>query len=146
MRTDIAFWDTSAIIPLCVRQDATFEARRVGRLFSRRIIWCGTAVEFHSSISRLKRTGEIEAKGCSLALKQWFRFQRLVHEVRAIDALVSLAVEMPERYGLRSLDAFQLASALIWCNERPRNRPFVCADRRLATAASDAGFELFELL
>jgi len=55
------------------------------------------------------------------------------------------AVELPEKFGLRSLDAFQLASALVWCRERPRNRPFVTADGRLGGAAESVGFELILL-
>lgn len=142
MKTDTAYWDSSAIIPLCVRQDATKEARRVGRLFSKRIVWCGTNVEIHSSLSRLKRSGEIESKGYDIAIRQWQKFHSPAQEVRAIDALISIAVEMPDKYGLRSLDSLQLAAALVWCKERPRRRPFVCADTRLGEAANDAGFSV----
>jgi len=38
------------------------------------------------------------------------------------------------------LDSFQLAAALVWCQEKPRRRPFVTADERLAKAAEKAGF------
>jgi hypothetical protein len=33
-----------------------------------------------------------------------------------------------------------LAAALEWCDQRPRHRPFVCFDRRLAEAAFQLGF------
>ena len=32
-------------------------------------------------------------------------------------------------------------AALVWCIERPRNRPFICADLRLIETASGAGFD-----
>jgi predicted nucleic acid-binding protein len=146
MRTKTAFWDTSAIIPLCVRQDSTQMARRAGRLYSKRIIWAGTKVEIHSSLSRLKRMDNLDSKSYKVALKQWEKFLEPAHEVAEIGNLLSIAVELPEKYGLRALDAFQLAAALIWCKEKPGHRPFVCADGRLVDAASDAGFDVVELL
>ncbi len=141
MKTNSAFWDTSAIIPLCVRQDATPEARRVGRLFSKSVIWTGTRIEINSSLSRLKRMGNLDAKSYKIALKQWEKFLNPAHEVREISNLLLIAAGLPEKYGLRSLDAFQLAAALVWCKQKSRNRPFVSADHRLAEAASDAGFD-----
>lgn len=146
MRTNSAFWDTSAIIPLCVRQDSTPEARRVGRMFSKRIIWAGTRVEITSSISRLKRMGEIDARNMSVARRQWKKFLGPAHEVKEMSRLLSLAVDLPEQYGIRSLDAFQLAAALVWCNEKPSNRPFVCSDKRLSEAATAAGFDVVSLI
>lgn len=145
MRTDSAFWDTSAIIPLCVRQDNTPEARRVGRIYSKRIIWTGTKVEIHSSLSRLKRMDALDSKSYKVALRQWEKFLGPAHEVREIAKLISIAVRLPEKYRLRSLDAFQLAAALVWCREKPRNRPFVSADIRLAGAATNAGFDAIVL-
>jgi hypothetical protein len=41
---------------------------------------------------------------------------------------------------LKALDAFQLAAALLWRNEKPRGRVFVCDDTDLAKAATKAGF------
>jgi len=61
-------------------------------------------------------------------------------EVLPTDRLRDLAETLPERYGLRALDAFQLAAAFLWCNERPRRRAFVCLDRQLAASAAELGF------
>jgi hypothetical protein len=49
---------------------------------------------------------------------------------------------MPEQYGLRALDSFQLAAALAWCRERPRGRSFVCGDILLAQVAAQTGFTI----
>jgi hypothetical protein len=54
----------------------------------------------------------------------------------------ALAMEMPDRYGVRALDAIQLAAALVWCRERPNRRPFVCFDGCLSKGAADAGFSV----
>lgn len=34
----LAFWDTSAIVPLCCRQPQTSEARRAARLYGRQVV------------------------------------------------------------------------------------------------------------
>jgi predicted nucleic acid-binding protein len=52
----------------------------------------------------------------------------------------TMAEALPDEYGVRAADALQLAAALVWCRERPRRRPFVCFDERLANAAAKVGF------
>jgi len=145
MKTDIAFWDTSAIVPLCCVQDASFAARREKRRFKFAVVWWGTVVEIHSGIARLKRLGQIDDRGISRATLKWERFQEGANIVQPVASILSIGKTLPDTYGLRSQDAFQLAAALEWCGERPRNRPFITADRRLGEAASDAGFNAITL-
>ena len=66
--------------------------------------------------------------------------QRSWGEILPTEKVRSLAEEMPEQYGLRAADCFQLAAAVVWCRERPRGREFVCLDQELAQAADRAGF------
>jgi hypothetical protein len=59
------------------------------------------------------------------------------------DKARSLAEGLPDAYGLRALDSFQLAAAaLVWCNEKPKNRVFICDDSKLSVAAQTLGFNL----
>lgn len=67
--------------------------------------------------------------------------RRAWSEVLPSEPVRQLAESLPERHGLRALDSFQLASALVWCREQPRQRLFVCCDARLAEAATRAGFD-----
>lgn len=143
MKTESAFWDTSAIVPLCWHQDFSVAARRAYREYPKPIIWWGTAVEIRSAFSRLKPFGS-QANATS-AMRLWNNFRRKAGDVFPDDQLLAIAEEIPEKYGLRSLDAFQLAAALRWCSERPRNRPFISADARLSEAASDAGFGVIDI-
>ncbi|MEQ1603382.1 MAG: type II toxin-antitoxin system VapC family toxin [Pyrinomonadaceae bacterium] len=142
MKTSVAFWDTSAIVPRCVFQDATTAAGRTRKQFSRSAMWWGSTVEINSSLSRLKRSGLLEPNLFAAANRKLRDFHRPARIIRPTNSMLEIAAELPERFGLRSLDAFQLASALIWCGGRPRNRPFVCADKRLSKAAEDAGFQV----
>ena len=43
---------------------------------------------------------------------------------------------------LRAADSLQLAAALVWANDRPSGRPFVCLDARLREAALKEGFNV----
>jgi hypothetical protein len=46
------------------------------------------------------------------------------------------------KHALPTGDVFQLAAALTWRREQPRERPFVSLDRRLADAARQIGFDV----
>jgi predicted nucleic acid-binding protein len=145
MKTDIAFWDTSAVVPLCVLQAATPAARQIHRDISIKAIWWGTTVEVRSAFARLRRTGELVDRDFEIAINKWSAISKRGRKIPPSQSVLEVAATLPDRHGLRALDAFQLASALIWCSQRPRNRPFVCADKRLGYAASDMGFDVVSL-
>lgn len=145
MRTEAAFWDSSAIVPVCCVQEFSVRARITYRKFKKPIIWWGTPIEMQSALRKLNQTGFLTNRQSINALRIWEKFRANSHSVILFEKTIELAEELPEKFGIRSLDAFQLASALIWCSERPRNRPFICADRRLGEAASDAGFDVVAL-
>ena len=140
MRTERAFWDTSAIIPICCVQAFSPDARRTFRRFPMPALWWGTPVEVRSSFKRLKDYGELPNE--TSAIRHWSKFRAKAIEILPDENILSIAESVPMTYGLRALDAFQLAAALVWCNERPRNRPFICADKRLGEAVSNAGFDV----
>lgn len=146
MPVSIAFWDTSAIIPLYCNQVMSSTARTLRRNFDGPVVWWGTHVEVHSGINRLFREGVLSDVESQRALEKWRRLHLRVRRIRPSDRVLSIAASLTTANGIRALDAFQLAAALVWCNERPRKRPFICADKRLGDAASDAGFDLVELL
>lgn len=136
MKTEIAFWDTSAIIPLYCNQVMSPESRRIRRTFKLPVVWWGTHVEVHSGLGRLLRDGLVTAKQFKKALEKWENLRSSALVVLPADNVLDLATSVTTRYDLRALDAFQLAAALVWCREKPRNRPFICADNRLAIAAA----------
>ena len=137
-----SFWDTSALIALCCPHPSSALARRVARQTSRIVIWWATPVEMSSAFSQLVRAGELDDRELSYALKRKSILRRSWDEIEPSERLRDLAESLPDRYGLRALDALQLAAALIWCKEKPRHRPFACFDQRLANAAAKAGFHV----
>ncbi len=144
MRTERAFWDTSAVIPLCCVQEFSFAARRTFRRFPMPVLWWGTPVEVRSAFERLKNHNALPNE--RNAIRHWSNFRAKATEISPNETLLAVAESIPAEYGLRALDAFQLAAAIIWCNERPRNRPFICADKQLCDAANVAGFDVVSVI
>ncbi len=145
MPADVAFWDTSAIIPLFCNQPISADSRRLRKRFIDTVVWWGTHVEVHSGISRLLREGRMSEGQSLAALEKWGRLYSTASIVSPSETVLNIAARLTAEYGIRALDAFQLAAAIVWCNERPRNRPFICADKRLSLAAKSAGFDVIEV-
>lgn len=142
MRTETAFWDTSAIIPLYCNQIMSADSRRLRRRFKVPVVWWGTHVEVNSGIRRLLRDGFVTEIQSRTALEKWNKLRSLARTINPDDRVLMLATSLTAAYDIRALDAFQLAASLVWCREKPKNRPFVCADGRLSDAALEAGFDV----
>jgi len=138
----MAFWDSSAIVPLCCAQSGTAQGRRLLAELGRIVAWWGTPVEARSAFARLVRDGHLTSVQRATATKLLEQLRRSWDEILPTAAVRAIAEALPDNYGLRAGDAWQLAAALAWCKERPHRRPFVCLDKRLATAASEVGFTL----
>ena len=134
-----AFWDTSAIVPLCCQQNLSQSVRKRWRETTRVVVWWGTTVEVRSAISRLHGEGVLTAKGRQHALARLEVLRQEWREIMPGDRARSLAEGLPDAYGLRALDSFQLAAALVWCNEKPQHRVFVCNDSKLSAVAQTVG-------
>lgn len=136
---EAAFWDSSAILPLCVEAQASAVADELFKQYSM-LVWWGTSVEIHSAIARLQRMRQIIAKDASDALVQLDNLTRHWQEIEPSDSLREFAEGLPARYGLRAADAFQLAAASTWTMHRPTDRSFISGDQKLLDAARQMGF------
>ncbi|MFP5209833.1 MAG: type II toxin-antitoxin system VapC family toxin [Acidobacteriota bacterium] len=136
-----AFWDTSALVPLCVRQAAS---ERSNGFFSayRVTVWWAAPVEMASAFVRLLRREEISSLGYAQALQQLEGIAGLWDVVVPSKKVADEARALLERYPLRAAYALQLGAAMVWCEGKPKDRVFLAFDRRLREAASLAGFAL----
>ena len=134
-----AFWDTSALVPLCVREART---PRVLPLYKAHpvVAWWKTRVEIASALARLMRMRRIApadyAKARSFAdqlSNSWFL-------IEPVEIIHRRALQLVDQYDLRAADSFQLAAALEWCGDAPHGRVFLSADERLREAALLRGF------
>lgn len=136
----LAFWDASALVPLCVGQSTTPRAITLYKSYEP-VVWWATSVEIASALARLVRMKQLEAS-------DWAKSRRLAEAladawfvIQPSDALRSKAAQLVERYKLRAADALQLAAALEWCEDVPQGRVFLTADQKLSEAAVRSGFD-----
>jgi predicted nucleic acid-binding protein len=139
-----AFWDSSALVPLCIHEAASRFAQSYLRKFAL-VVWWGSLVEVQSAICRLHRERHIADAGKKGAAARLQLLSRGWREILPGDQLRELALQLLDEYSLRAAESLQLAASLTWCEQRPARRNFVCADRRLSHAANSVGFSVIEL-
>ena len=139
MKTNLAFWDTSAIVPLCCFQAKSQELRQLRRKYEV-VAWWASSIEGQSALKRLLRDGEISQTAYNEATKRLHLQSENWREIRPIEKLREIAKNLIENQNLRTLDALQLSAALVWCFEKPKGRVFVCCDDKLSDASEKIGF------
>ncbi len=139
------FGETSALVPLCRNEDRSQLARKLWSQFSDRNVWSPSVVEIASTFARLER----ERALTEISRIKTERRLRLIENdwniVEPTDRQIELARTFPSTYGLKALDSLQLAAALVWCKEFPKNKDFVSGDGKLLNAAESAGFTVHDL-
>ena len=100
-----AFWDSSSLILLCVRQVTTPKAQAFDGRYLKCAWWC-TPVEMRGAISRLARMGQLSANGQVQALIRLDRLRRNWQEVEPSEKLREKAEALVERFSLKGADAF----------------------------------------
>lgn len=134
------FWDSSALVPVCARQERT---DRLSVLLSEDrgvAIWWGSPVEVASAFTRLGREGVISAEVVEAAGARVEALAEGWVEVEPSRELRALALRLLRVHALRAADALQLAAALVWAEGRPEGRGLVTLDGRLREAALREGF------
>jgi predicted nucleic acid-binding protein len=139
-----AFWDASALVPLCVHEAASRSAQSHLRKWAP-VVWWGSFVEVHSAICRLHRNKAITDSGRKGAVARLRLLSTAWREILPGDQVRELALQLLDTHSLRAADSLQLAASLTWCEQRPSKRNFVCGDRRLSVAANSVGFSVLEL-
>ncbi len=136
------FWDSSALIPLCLTESSSEDVKRVVRSDEDIVVWWATRVEFLSALARRRREGtlssdaDIKSKAVlSVMAAEW-------SEVLPSERIRQRAERLLLTHPLRAADAFQLAAALIWAEEAPQGLEVVCLDQNLREAALKEGFTL----
>ena len=136
------FWDSSAVIPLCLKEQMTERLKSLMKTDEEIIVWWASRVECLSALSRRRREkvlstdAEFKAREILSALSaEW-------SEVQPTELVRQRAERLLAIHPLRSADAFQLAAALIWAQENPQSLEIVCLDHNLREAAHKEGFSV----
>jgi predicted nucleic acid-binding protein len=136
----VRFWDSSAILPLLVREPTSEKIASILRLDPEMALWWATPVECASALARLHREGTLTSSGLGQAQKLLEHLREHAYEVQPVEEVRARAQRLLAVHRLRAADSLQLASALLWCRERPQGVRFVCLDDRLKLAALLEGF------
>lgn len=139
-----AFWDASALVPLCVREPRSTHALSLLSQYEI-VVWWATPVEVAGALARLLRMKLLSPADWRLARNTAAVFEQASTVVLPSDSLRATAQQMVEKYDLRAGDAFQLAAALAWCDDNPNGRKLLTADSRLFQAALLSGFDALNL-
>jgi hypothetical protein len=136
------FWDSSALVPLFVREDRSplVDALVVGD--PDMVIWWASQVECGSAVHRLRREGVFTPAEAAQVLAGLAAALDAANAVQPGDDMCAKALRLLAVHPLRAADALQLAAALLWCRDHPGGRDFVCLDERLRTAAVLEGFNV----
>jgi predicted nucleic acid-binding protein len=139
-----AFWDSSAIVPLCGSQRQSAQTRQLARSY-RLVVWWGTSIEVTSALHRLKRESTLSPAEVLQSIARLDALRTRWDEVTPSDSIRELAERLLGLHKLRGADSLQLASALDWCANRTRGRAFICGDGDLLVAAEAESFTCFRI-
>lgn len=140
------FWDTSAIVPLLLEQEASATVR--GFLDEDRVMaaWWGTPVECASAAARLRRAGSLSVTDEQEVLRLLGTLRTSWLEILPSDEVREEAMRLLRVHALNAADALQLAAAAVLAGGGRSEVALVTFDERLALAARLEGFEVLPAL
>ena len=108
-----AFWDASALVPLCIHEPRSVHALSLHKQYEI-VVWWGTQVEVASALARPLRMKLLSSRDWAKAHNTASFFTEAWTVVAPSNEVRAKAQQIVERYDLRAADAFQLAAALEW--------------------------------
>ncbi|MEX2154598.1 MAG: type II toxin-antitoxin system VapC family toxin [Gemmatimonadaceae bacterium] len=136
------FWDSSAIIPLLVRQPASARVDRWWGDDARAAIWTLTPVEITSALWRLARGEDLSDAQAREAEQRAQELADACYTVADVEGVKALGRRLLRVHAIRAADAMQLGAALIWAGGRPAGKTLHTLDDRLASSARLEGFSV----
>jgi predicted nucleic acid-binding protein len=132
----IAYFDTSALIPLVIAEPGGGVAARVWDAADRVVSSRLTYVEARAALAQARRADRLDAAGLRRAVADLEGLAVQLDVVEVGPALVARAGELAERAALRGYDAVHLASAAAVADPE---LVLAAGDRALLRAAREAG-------
>jgi predicted nucleic acid-binding protein len=138
----VKFWDTSAVVPLCVIEPSSGTVRSILTRDPSMVVWWATRAECVSGFMRQRREGSLGIEDERQARHVLGRLADAWIEVLPTELLRGTAERLLAVHALRAADAFQLAAALHWCQRQPTDKELVSFDHHLREAGYKEGFTL----
>lgn len=136
------FWDSSAVLPLALRDPASERVEPLLREDGEIVLWWGTPVECASALSRANENHHLTPIHHRRAQAVLESLRSHAFEIQPLEEVRARALRVLDVHSLSHLEAFQLAAALVWCRERTRGVGFVSLDEQLRQAALREGFHV----
>ena len=136
------FWDTSAVVPLCVNEPGSAAVKSILTADPSIVVWWTTRTECISALMRQTREGGWSTDGERQARRVLGLLADSWTEVQPSETLRGTADRLLAVHTLRAADAFQLAAALHWCQRQTTNKDLISFDSRLREAGYREGFTL----
>lgn len=134
------FWDSSAVVPLLIKQERSSRAAAWVSGDDAMVVWTLTPVEVVSALRRLVRERALSEDAARVSEVRLGEMMDRCHVVIDVEAVKSLATRLLRLHPLRAFDALQLGAALHWTEGHPQGRTLHTLDSRLAHAAQREGF------
>lgn len=135
------FWDTSAVVPLLLEQEATTAVEPLLAEDAGMVVWWGTPVECASAAARLRREERLTVREEERVLEVVAALRAAWVEVLPSEQVRDQAIRLLRVHSLKAADALQLAAALVWAGPVP-GAELVTLDERLTLAARLEGFRV----
>ena len=136
------FWDSSAVVPLLIRQEASSRVDRWWADDARVALWTLTPVEITSAVWRRVREGAMTESDARAAETRAQELADASYTVTDIEGVKTLARRLLRVHPLRAADALQLGAALVWAGGQPAGKTLLTLDDRLAGSARREGFDV----
>ncbi len=137
----IAYFDTSAIIPLIIDEPVSVVCERVwneaARVVGVRLLYA----EARAALARAERMGRVDDRQLDGAIAELDALLDSVDYVEVTDHLVRAAGRLAQDHALRGYDAVHLAAARSVADD---DLVLITGDRELAAAALDLGLGVAE--
>jgi len=134
------FWDSSAIVPLCLTEPTSKHIQKILREDEDIVVWWATRIECLSAFERRRREGILHAEAASNAKKVLVSLAAGWSEVLPSELVRRRAERLLATHALRAADALQLAAALVWAEEAPEALDLISFDQSLREGALKEGF------
>lgn len=139
------FWDSSALVPLCVDERGSRALASLARQDPEIVVWWASLVECDSALARLERDDALTRAGATAAFRRLDVLKRAWIEIEPRDEIREVSRRLLRVHSLRAADALQLGAAYLAAERRPSTLEIVTLDDRLGHAATREGFAVLGL-
>lgn len=136
------FWDSSSLVSLLVEEADSDEMETLLASDPSALVWYGTPAEIESALMRRVRDKSLSDEDERLARRRLAVLKTAWSEVQPTPRVRERALRLLRVHCLRAADAFQLAAALVACEENTRGFSFLTRDARLRDSARKEGFDI----